>query len=84
MLLLRCKEPAVIQRLDLQLNMESEPRQEMKFYYQKLTSLTHQQPMGFELVLTTLTEQPAEVKPIRPLSVFHVLVFYLSAFCSLS
>ena len=73
MLLLRCKEPAVIQRLDLQLNMESEPRQEMKFYYQKLTSLTHQQPMGFELVLTTLTEQEADAEPIRPRSGYATL-----------
>ena len=67
MVFLRCKEPMVILERDLQLNVQSEP-QEVKFYHQKDTSLTPQQPTGFKSVLTTLTMRQTEAKLAQPLS----------------
>ena len=51
---LRCMEPVVIQQRDLQLNVDSEPHREVKFYHQKDTPLTPQQPTGYELKPTKL------------------------------
>ena len=49
-------DSVVFQQQDLQLHIDSEPHQEMKFFHQKHTPLTPKQPIGFEPELTKLSE----------------------------